>query len=80
MAAESIFRYFDTDRNGYLDPQEVRCFAKQVLSAGNAAEVSVDDLFSKMFKLGDENGDNKLSLKELTYLMLRILEYKKAQR
>lgn len=28
MAAKSVFKHFDTDKNGYLDTDEVLCFLK----------------------------------------------------
>ncbi len=64
IAAEAIFKHYDIDKNGVLDSEEVFAFIREILQLDeNQGQISAELLHSKMFKLGDENHDNRLSMR-----------------
>ena len=53
-AAKSIFHQFDTDRNGYLDSEEVLSFVKEIINlSANPDTISADGFLQNIFRLGD---------------------------
>lgn len=76
IAAEAIFKHYDVDRNGVLDSAEVFSFIEEIMQLKRSSgETSVEDVHAKLFKLGDENGDNKLSMGELIDLLKRVFDH-----
>ena len=78
ITAKAVFSYYDKDGNGFLDPQEVLQFIQDVLPQCDPEKPALrpEAIMANLLKIADENGDNKISLRELTELVLKIFEAK----
>ena len=78
MAAQSIFKQYDTNKNGYLDYAEVREFIQEIFSCSDLGhKTSIDDFLKNIFKIADENKDSCISQPELIELLMIIFERKR---
>jgi Ca2+-binding EF-hand superfamily protein len=76
----AIFGYYDTDNNGYLDPDEVKSFVKDLAdNCGKSPEESAC-FYKQFFKFVDENGDGRISKEEINMIMRKIIEQKICQK
>jgi Ca2+-binding EF-hand superfamily protein len=71
---KAIFNHYDKDGNGFLEPSEVLQFIRDLApqQATNASQP--EQLMHNLLRMADENGDNKISMAELTELILKVFE------
>lgn len=76
--ARAIFAYYDKDGNGYLEPNEVLQFISDLAPqlGTNRQTPKPEDIMRNLLRVADENGDNKISMAELTELVLKVFEAK----
>ncbi len=73
------FDYFDADRSGYLDKNEVRNLLKAVeKSLKDPNFVVTEDLVSKLFKALDRDGNNQVTFEEIYGVIRAILVHKES--
>merc|ERR1711937_469306 len=63
----TIFDYYDTDRNNYLEGEEIKQFVLDLMErAGHALSTEqVDQCITAALKVADKNNDGKISREEL---------------
>lgn len=74
--AKAIFSHYDKDGNGFLEPNEVLQFIRELAPQQEGSASQPEQIMQNLLRMADENGDNKISMGELTELILKVFEAK----